>query len=165
MILQTRSGTIALTMLHPDAGLAVAQHVHRLGGLQHHQAHRLDLDAGARDDLQVLAELGQRLAEGLARQAALDHQVERLSALPIERMQWWMRPGPRRTWRDLEAAAFAEQHVAFGTRTLLKLDVHVAARRVVFAEHMHRAEDLHPGVSIGTRICDCCGAAARRGWS
>jgi hypothetical protein len=32
----------------------------------------------------------------------------------------------------------------------------VAVRRVVVAEHVHRAEDLDPGVSIGTRICDCC---------
>jgi hypothetical protein len=38
-----------------------------------------------------------------------------------------------------------------GTRTLLN-DVHVAVRRVVFAEHVHRADDLTPGVSLGTRI-------------
>jgi hypothetical protein len=56
-------GHHGLDHVHPDAGFAVAQHVHRLGGLQHHQAHGLDLDAGARDDLHVAAQVEELLAE------------------------------------------------------------------------------------------------------
>ena len=39
----------------PDPGLGVAHRVHRLGGAQHHEPHRLDLDAGPCDHLGVLA--------------------------------------------------------------------------------------------------------------
>src|SRR5690606_10417910 len=40
----------------PYASLGVAELVHRLGRLEHHQTHRLDLDPAARDQLHVLAE-------------------------------------------------------------------------------------------------------------
>ena len=33
--------------MDPDSRLAVAEHVHRLGGAQDHETHRLDVDAGA----------------------------------------------------------------------------------------------------------------------
>ena len=53
--------------------------------------------------------------------------------------------------------------LAAGTRQLLKLEVHVAARRVVVAEHVSSVPTIsRPGVPIGTRICDCwnCGEAS-----
>ena len=79
------------------------------------------------------------------------------SAWPMERMQWWMRPGPEAHLADLEAAAFAQQHVLLGHAHVVEDDVHVAVRRVVFAEHVHRRRgSSRPGVSLGTRICDCC---------
>ncbi len=54
----------------PDARFLVAEHVHRLGGFQHHQPHRLDLAARLRDDLEIAAEMRDLAAEGLAREAA-----------------------------------------------------------------------------------------------
>jgi hypothetical protein len=49
--------------MNPDAGLLVAaQNVHGFGGLEHYQAHGLYLDAGAADDLDIAAELHERLA-------------------------------------------------------------------------------------------------------
>ena len=77
------------------------------------------------------------------------------SAAPIERMQWWMRPGPRRTWeiskpRPSPSRMFVARHAHVG-----EAQVHVAVRRVVLAEHVHRRRGSpRPGVSIGTRICD-----------
>ena len=67
------------------------------------------------------------------------------SAAPIERMQWWMRPGPRRSWRDLEAAALAEEDVVLRHAHVGEAEVHVAVGRVVVAEHVHRPEDLEAG--------------------
>ena len=43
------------------------------------------------------------------------------------------------------ATAFAQQHVGIGHAHIVELDVHVAARRMVGAEHMHRSDHLHAG--------------------
>ena len=63
------------------------------------------------------------------------------SAWPIERMQWWMRPGSEAHLRDLEAAAFAEQDV-------LLRHPHVVERRCMWPcgasswpNTCHRADD------------------------
>jgi len=64
------------------------------------------------------------------------------SAAPMDRMQWWMRPGPRRSLRDLEAAADSKQHVVLRYAHVRETEVHVAVRCVVVAEHEHGAEDL-----------------------
>ena len=63
----------------------------------------------------------------------------------MARMQWWMRPGPRRHLADLEAAALAEEHVGSGHAHVVEPDVHVAVRGVVAAEHGHRAQHLDTG--------------------
>ena len=42
-----------LDRAHPDACLCVAEHVHRLGGLEDHHAHRFDVYARFRDRLDV----------------------------------------------------------------------------------------------------------------
>ena len=44
--------------------------------------------------------------------------------------------------RDLEAASLAEEDVLLRHAHVREPDVHVAVRRVVVAEHVHRAEDL-----------------------
>ena len=43
-----------------------------------------------------------------------------------------------------------------GTRTFSKRDFAMAVRSVIVAEHRQHPLDLDPGVSIGTRIIDCC---------
>ena len=73
------------------------------------------------------------------------------------RMQWWMRPGPRRPCAILEPAPFAQQNVLGGHADVDHLDFHVAVRRIVITEHRQVAQDVHGrGWSIGIRICDCC---------
>ncbi len=38
------------------------------------------------------------------------------SALPIARMQWWMRPGPRRSWAIVKPPPRSPSRLAAGTR-------------------------------------------------
>ena len=47
--------------------------------------------------------------------------------------------------RDFKTAAFAEQHVFLRHPAIVEAQMHVAARRVVVAEHVHRPEDFHAG--------------------
>ena len=53
--------------------------------------------------------------------------------------------GPESNLADLESAALAQQHVGSRHPAVVELQVHVAARRVVVAEHGHRAHDLEAG--------------------
>nr|ABM53578.1 putative regulatory protein TetR [uncultured bacterium CBNPD1 BAC clone 1664] len=130
---------------HPDPGLAVAKHIHGAGRLQHHQAHGLDVDPGAGDDLHIAAEPGDLAAEGLARETPADHQVQGPLGL-ADRAHAVVDPArPEADLADLEAPALAEQDIGLGHPDIGEADVHVAAGRMVFAEDMHRAEDLHPG--------------------
>ena len=145
MISQTRIGHHRLDGADPHAGLGVAHRVHRLGGAQHHQAHRLDLDAGLGDHLGVLAEAGQRLAERLAVEAAADHQLERPLGRADRAHAVVDAARAEADLGDLEAAALAEQHVLLRHAHVGEAQVHVAVRRVVVAEHVHRAEDLDAG--------------------
>ena len=39
------------------------------------------------------------------------------SAAPIERMQWWMRPGPRRAWEMAKPPPSSPSRFSTGTRT------------------------------------------------
>ena len=49
---------------------------------------------------------------------------------------------PEPALRDLEAAPFAEEHIGCRHAHVLQLDLHVAVRRVVVAEHRQVAQDL-----------------------
>jgi hypothetical protein len=77
--------------------------------------------------------------------AALDHQVQRPLGLADRAHAVMDAARAEAHLRNLEAAAFAEQDVLLRHADIVQLDVHVAARRVVVAEHMHRPEDLHAG--------------------
>ena len=39
------------------------------------------------------------------------------SATPMERMQWWMRPGPRRAWEMAKPPPSSPRRLSAGTRT------------------------------------------------
>jgi hypothetical protein len=54
-----------------------------------------------------------------------------------------MRPGPRRPWADLEAAALAQQQVVERHPHVLEQHFGVAVRRVVVAKHRQVAHDRH----------------------
>ena len=51
--------------------------------------------------------------------------------------------------RDFETAAFAEQHVFLRHPHIVEAQMHVAARRMVVTEHMHRPDDLDAGRILG----------------
>ena len=42
------------------------------------------------------------------------------SAMPMARMQWWMRPGPRRAWAIMKPSPGLAMMFDDGTRTLSK---------------------------------------------
>ena len=98
----TRSAMFGTTTLMAEIsirGALVADGVHQPRRLQREQAGLLDLDARVGDPLLDHALLGQRLAEGDALRDPAAHQLERpLGQRRSHRMQWWMRPGPRRAW-------------------------------------------------------------------
>jgi hypothetical protein len=89
------------------------------------------------------------------------------SAAPMERMQWWMRPGPRRTCEISKPAALAEQDVLLRHAHVVEADVHVAVRarrrrrtrasgRRSHARGVHRHQDLRlllVGVGVGAGAC------------
>ncbi len=78
------------------------------------------------------------------------------SAMPRQRMQWWMRPGPEPGLRHHEAAALRAEQVGRRHPHLLEVDDAVAAvRAVVVAEHRRGPLTATPGVSSGTRIIEC----------
>ena len=65
------------------------------------------------------------------------------SARPISRMQWWMRPGPRRAWAIANAWPGPPMMALAGRRTSLKDDFAVAAGRVVKAHRREHPLDRH----------------------
>src|SRR5207344_3319022 len=91
------------------------------------------------------AEMGDLLAEGFARQPALHHHVERFFGLAdgAHAMMDTARPEP--DLRNLEPAAFAEQDVVLRHANIVEAQMHVAARRVVVPEYVHRSKDLDAG--------------------
>ena len=131
--------------MHPDAGLAVAEHVHGFRGLEHHQAHGLDIDANARDHFDVLAELNDRFAKRFPGDGPLHEEVQRPLSLPDRAHAVMDASGAEPDLRDLEAAAFAEEHVRPGHPHVVQLDVHVAVGRVVLAKHGHGPQDVEAG--------------------
>ena len=96
--------------------LALALRVHLPGGYQGQQASLLDLHPRLGDE--VLDELlvGELAAERLALVGAAAHHLDRALAVPIARMQWWMRPGPSRSWAITKPAWRGPSRLASGTR-------------------------------------------------
>ncbi len=61
--------------------------------------------------------LGERPAEGLAIHGARGTSARaRARPPPIARMQWWMRPGPSRSWAITKPAPRSPSRLAAGTR-------------------------------------------------
>ncbi len=85
------------------------------------------------------------------------------SALPMVRMQWWMRPGPRRTWLISKPRPSPSRMFSFGTRTLVNLMCMWPRGAWSAPKTCIGPMTFTPGVSIGTRICDCCRWAGASG--
>ena len=142
MIWQTRSGTIALTALtHTRASalpmtsiaLAARSTIRRIASISMRA-------------LAITSVFLPRRASGLPNASRLRPRrtisSSAFSAAPIERMQWWMRPGPRRTWEISKPRPSPSSMFAVGHADVVEAQVHVAVRGVVLAEHVHRPEDL-----------------------
>src|ERR1051325_6376555 len=65
------------------------------------------------------------------------------SAAPMQRMQWWSRPGPEPAVCYLDAHARPGDDVAARHADIVEHDLAVAVRRVERAEHRQHALDLH----------------------
>ena len=77
-------------------------------------------------------------------------------AAPMLRMQWWMRPGPRRPWAISKPRPSPSRIVAGRHAHVLQHDLHVAVRRIVVAEHMaSAAAPSRPGCLRGTSTMLC----------
>ena len=102
--------------------------------------------------------LGERLAEGDARLRALAHRLQRALGQADQRAcSGGCGPGPRRPCAISKPRPSPSSMFAAGTRTFVEHDLGVAVRRVVVAEHRRGgARPSRPGVSVGTRIIDCC---------
>ncbi len=75
--------------------------------------------------------------------------------MPIERMQWWMRPGPRRAWAIMKPSPSLPSRLLAGTRTLRSSSSLWPSGAMWFITGMLRTSST-PGVSNGTRIMLCC---------
>ena len=86
------------------------------------------------------------------------------SAIPISRMQWWIRPGPEPRLGDREPAALLAEQVADGHAHVGERELGVPVL-VLVAERPEVPDDRQPGVSRGTSTIDCCrcGPALRVG--
>src|SRR5207248_2781564 len=105
---------------------------------------QLDLDARLGDPFADDALVGERPAKG---DAALDpraHRLERALGEPDHPHAMMDAAGTQPALRDLEAAPFAEEDVFDRYPHILELDLGVAVRRVVVAEHRKRTNDGDP---------------------
>mmetsp|Transcript_76938 Transcript_76938/g.212617 ORF Transcript_76938/g.212617 Transcript_76938/m.212617 type:complete len:291 (+) Transcript_76938:512-1384(+) len=75
------------------------------------------------------------------------------SAWPMERMQWWMRPGPRRPCAISKPRPSPRIMLPLGTRTLSKM---ISAWSCSSPKTASGRSIFTPGASRGTRIMDCC---------
>jgi long-chain acyl-CoA synthetase len=109
-------GASTLIIAISDLACLVADGVHQPGRLEHQQA-RGRSGCGFGDALAPHALFRDLAAEGDARHQRSAHQLQRRSATPIARMQWWMRPGPRRPWAISKPRPSPSRMFEAGTRT------------------------------------------------
>ena len=122
----------------------VALAVHLFRGPQRQQARLLDLAPGMGDILPHRSLFAERLAERNARLRAGAHQFERALRAADQAHAVMDTAGTEPSLRDLEAAAFAEQHVGGGHAHIVVDDLGMADRRIVISEHAHVADDPDP---------------------
>src|SRR5881409_2108223 len=99
------------------AGRLVADRVHHVRGVEHEQARLIDLDPRLGDALERDVVLARGLPKATRFIARLHMSSSARSATPIWRMQWWMRPGPRRPWAISKPRPSPSSMFDAGTRT------------------------------------------------
>ena len=115
------------------------------GRIEGEQARLVDSDAGLGDALAVATEAQQRLAEGSARHAAVDHQIQRLFGSTQHAHAVVDAARPKATLGDLEATAQARNHIAGRHAHIVEMHLAVAVWRVIVAEDRQHAFDLDAG--------------------
>ena len=118
------------------AGLLVANRVHAPGGVQRQQPGLVDRDPGVGDALAVAAEVHQRLAEGGARQPALDGQLERHLGLADQPHAVVHATGTEPPLGDLEGTSLTEQDVLLRHPDVVEADLAVPDRPFTFHEFL-----------------------------
>ena len=166
MMAHTRSGTIAFTALTHTRASALP--IVSIAFAARSTMSRIDSIStrAVRDDLEVLAEAGERLAEGLAVEPAPHQQVERTLGGTDRAHAVVDAAGAEAHLADLEPAPLAQEHVRPRHAHVVEAQVHVPVGRVVLAEHVHATEDLDPGrVHRHEDLRLAASAAVRRGSS
>jgi hypothetical protein len=119
--------------------------VHHPGGLQGQETRLFDVHARVGDDIDVRPEPRQGLAEGLAGRGAAAHEFQG-ALCGAEGAHAVVNPsGAEAALGDLEAAPRTENDVVLRHAHVIEAQVHVAVRRIVHGEHLHRTQDLDPG--------------------
>ena len=118
----------------------VADRVHQPGGLEHQQPHLLDAHPRLRDPLAAPRPGRRSGVPNAVRAPTRSHIMSSArSAIPIARMQWWMRPGPSRACAIAKPVALAAEQVRRRHAHVVEDDLGVAAvRPVVVAEDGER---------------------------
>src|SRR5207247_1032558 len=88
--------------------------------------------------------------------ARLNMSSSARSAPPIWRMQWWMRPGPRRPWAISNPRPSPSNMLDTGTRTFSKSTSPWPCGASSYPNTVSMRITLIPGASRSTRIIDCC---------
>mmetsp|Transcript_28633 Transcript_28633/g.97540 ORF Transcript_28633/g.97540 Transcript_28633/m.97540 type:complete len:223 (+) Transcript_28633:211-879(+) len=101
-----------------------------------------------------------RAASGLpkaTRDSARAHMSESArSHWPMARMQWWMRPGPRRRWAISKPLPGSQRTESFGTRRSSKTISMWPLGASSSPKTVNGRTSRMPGASMGTRSMDCC---------
>ena len=82
--------------------------------------------------------------------------------MPIARMQWWMRPGPRRAWAIAKPPPSSPSRFVAGHADVGEADLAVAVL-VVVAEDGQAADDLDAGGVQRHQDHRCCRCGGARG--
>ena len=136
-----------LDLDHRDLGLGglVADLVHHVSGLEAEQTRAFDFDPGFGDALFPDRVRGDRLAESDTAGKPTDHPLQRFFGHADGAHAVVDAARPKAPLRDLEPAAFAQQHVRGGDADVVELDFHVPVGRIVIAEHRQVADDFDAG--------------------
>ncbi|MBS7776889.1 TonB-dependent receptor [Acidovorax sp. CCYZU-2555] len=118
----------------------VADRVHAPGGVQHHPPGLLDQHPRLRDAFAPYALVGQRLAEGDARQGTLAHHLQRRLGHAYHSHAVVYAPRTEPALGNLETPPFAQQYAVHGHAHVLEQNFGVAEWRVIVIDQRHVAD-------------------------
>ena len=108
--------------------------------------------------LEMISRLPPSCTRGLPKASRVRPRVtirsSAFSAWPMARMQWWIRPGPRRSWLISKPRPSPSSMFDAGTRTLSKMMCMWPCGASGFPKTCMGPTMFTPGASVGTRICD-----------